>query len=439
MIYCNKGQSRLLLYAMCVFVASLPFYGYSFLNVAGRGLLRPDWMGVVLVIAVFGLRFLLNAETVRVGRLGFAVLAFNAVALLSITPPLLEGAPSLADFFSKYAQVLMLSVFFFCFSSARLEPTSLKRIARVWILVAVVVAVYGIYQSFARNLDLPFAYNSITNPTMGMEQGIASTGSKAGSYARPSSFFSEPSYLASYLLGPIFFMLYLLLNRDGKFYIFGRRQSWLALGIMTLAFVLAFSLAGFMVALLLAPVLVVQGRLRINLKAIGLAAALVLVIALASGFTGFASYFERIPNELLRVIGDPHSVAGSSSGIRLARAQATLGVGLDNPVLGVGINMYPGYMEEYIPSWFDIDWPINIAHGMWITAFAEMGLPGLILLLLLWLAPAPFLYRAMRHRMGLGGELPTLCGGLYFVLLAEIIRGLGSGGYTQTFRWFYLA
>ncbi|HTL12924.1 MAG TPA: O-antigen ligase family protein, partial [Bdellovibrionota bacterium] len=54
----------------------------------------------------------------------------------------------------------------------------------------------------------------------------------------------------------------------------------------------------------------------------------------------------------------------------------------DHPIFGVGVNNYPRFYEQYTPAFFE--WGQRTAHNSWVLCMAETGIPGVILLMILF-------------------------------------------------------
>jgi len=106
---------------------------------------------------------------------------------------------------------------------------------------------------------------------------------------------------------------------------------------------------------------------------------LVVVLCVAGG-----SLFHRLAHADIGA----RVLLNDSIGARLGYWQGTVRVIGRHPIAGVGIDRFPGYyLQEKIPSAHEVDLP----HNMWLEAWVEMGLLGLVALVAvaatgLWMA-----------------------------------------------------
>lgn len=216
-----------------------------------------------------------------------------------------------------------------------------------------------------------------------------------------------------------------------------RPQLWLALQITLLALtagllVLSQSRSGWVGAAVAGLVLVVwRGGRRTRWLLVGVAA----VVGLGLLLTGP----ERLSAGLAALVG------GDLSQKALQR-QELWGYGLrairDFPLTGMGLNVFRvAFPWLYGPGTIALDFDYATAHNHLIQAAVDLGLPGLVAYLLLWLGAARVLWQAYRR-----ARVPWLrlaAQGLSAGLLAHFAYGVTDavslGTKIGLFFWFSLA
>lgn len=181
----------LLLY---LFVAALPFIHHAPFTIAQRGV-HYDWLlsaGLIFIVIV---QILVGKRKVKINCIGYTILLFNCAAILSFLNLLDADRSQIVDFATVELQILLVTSLFFAISNLQIRWHQVRQLLKMWVLIAFIASVYGIYQVFAIKFALPL----LALPTMikGLPFGMS------GTYPRPSSFLMEPSYFAGYLIPPI--------------------------------------------------------------------------------------------------------------------------------------------------------------------------------------------------------------------------------------------
>ena len=444
----TKRVPRSLLWLCYLYVASLPFYGFSLFNWNWdeAGIARPDWLLGAALVIVFGLNLVTHRTQLRRSPANQFVVFYIFSGLLSAVNLFTATTAQFIDFGTKAAQLLLVTAVFFVISSLPVSEQEFKSILKVWFIVAVIVAVYAVYQLFARAYDWPFAYLTPTANRTGRQSGRAfafatlggpATIGKVGTlatfqYAQVSSFFREPTYLGSYLLNALILFGVLIVSNRGHMLLFkSSRLNWLFLSILLSGLLLPvalgpyFSLAatlGLMYALrrvyrlritrliLLLPVLLFLGGLLLsgaNIKFLEAAAARV------SGLFGAIIH------------GSTH---GTSFPVRLERNLAALKVWAHHPVFGVGLNN----THYYTPK------GIELINNGWVQLLSAQGLVGFMAMVLVFWSLLRSLSNLLR-KVDPSSWWYFLIVGLIFVLVSDIIDTFITFNWTHTLRWFTLA
>lgn len=134
------------------------------------------------------------------------------------------------------------------------------------------------------------------------------------------------------------------------------------------------------VGLILGLVLLALAAYRSGLQIVPLAGLLLLCLAAYSVQGAIAKMKENNLNGITRRVTDLQKGSDASLSSRKEFWRAALVMGLDHPGLGVG----PRGFHRYYPSYqADEHWFSKFAHSACISCFAEMGIPGALLLLIL--------------------------------------------------------
>jgi hypothetical protein len=154
-------------------------------------------------------------------------------------------------------------------------------------------------------------------------------------------------------------------------------KSFYGLGILLTLIVslLTYSRGGFLGLITVFIVLIAYSKNKVPIIMIGLILAII-----SSLFIG---------NDWLVIMSSSTDLNSPTAITRITMWDATWKVFLDNPI-GVGTNNIPVLAHEHIPDGIlgrlSYTWQDSVAHSFWLTALAEWGFIGFILLLkIIWL------------------------------------------------------
>jgi len=420
--------ARWLLYLL---ILAFPFFSIE------PEIFRPDWWVGALLIAAFGLGVLLKGR-LRLDPIGKAALGLHVAVLLSVTVNFWgwEG-PQWAEFFTLWLQLLFATLLYLALANLKLSQGQLRSLLRLWVFVAVVVALYGLYQVLARNLGWPLAYLPYLHPhPERLPSGLAFAG-----YVRPSSFLREPTYLGEYLLAPLLIVGVLLFYRQDRAWLL--RSRWInvaAFVCMLLAWIAAFAVAAYLtLAALFLGALLLDRRVRKPLLHIGvvllIGAALIVTLFELTGLPFVNAVVGRGARIVATAFGNEGVGFDASTLARLQEVILSLQVWVHHPLFGIGLNQLQFVGESYIPE----NWPsflrVGTMHNIWLEALVQTGIIGFMFYGLLWLQGLRMMRRVFRQGQD---PLRVLALGLFYVLLAMMIRGLMGGPFHFTLYWFYL-
>lgn len=170
----------------------LPFEGFEILSFADIHLSLPFFL-IVITAFVSVLRIILK------GRFSADLSTLLAILILifgftSVFSGFIEGSSKL-ELFKSFFLILILVLYFIGISQVRFTLGGIVLILKLLVLSGVVWSLVGIYQALANNTSLPDLFFNLTNPITGTQRI-----SYFGSYIRPTSIFTEPSWFGHYLI-----------------------------------------------------------------------------------------------------------------------------------------------------------------------------------------------------------------------------------------------
>ena len=340
----------------------LILFGTALLNLRtpARNYLFPyaPYLQLALQIGVFAL--LVPFMRIKKGPASFRFLMFFfALFVVALASSFWSSYPDLV-----FRRTLLILVPSLCVSVLALADTkpvvTFTQLAKPLVLFGAVVSLLGLIAYFFGKVEMTEwgHVQSIVIGSLRISQRVY------GYYPflRMSSLFGNPNTLASCLLVTLTMTGYLFLKGS-------RRTAWGLLALLQgSALILTFSRAGILLTLVSLALLwylsaYKQRLLKRRVFMLGiLALGSILVIAL---------YFDRLPqSERLSVYLNLRELAW-----------APLWASISNdPVLGVGFGVnYEAILE---PEGLEFG-----AHNIFLTILSEIGLPGFLLFLMLWLTP----------------------------------------------------
>lgn len=428
-----NGTQALLIRLATFYIISLPFFGFSFFNVAGRGLARPDWLVGLLLLALFTLVALRGQVKLSSSPVTLFMLLYLVSGVISGTMVL--GATTLApfiDFFTKVMQLFLVTPTFFALSSLPGGAGTVKRLLKTWVMSGLVIALHTSYQIVAQIFDLPFASFTLTNPSISVTQGRQSARTIFG-YTQPTSIFQEPSYLAAFLGPCLILLIVFVLERRAHELLFKRTwQNWLALLALVVAVFLSNSqaiLVGLVMTLLFlfGWGLVKRTRILILLVSIITVTLIVNQVLQIIGIDFLKATFYRYQYLLINIV-DRSTTQVTSFADRYQGIQIGLTIWRQYPILGIGL----GNVGYYNPL------ERVGTNNAWVQLLVEQGLVGLATLLgvfglLVW--QLTWLLRQAGQQTFWRAAIIAMLG----ILVLTMIDGLFTFNWVDPLRVFVLA
>jgi uncharacterized membrane protein YobD (UPF0266 family) len=362
----------------------------------------------------------------------FALVCVVSTAQLAIWPP--PPTPSLQSTLEMrgsalrvFVQLFLLAIHVMLFVNVLAVVRSKFRIRtaiQVFVVIALLVALYALYQPVAVAYNLPL--KDITN-------AVATSGDRFGGVLysgglvsiRPRATFQEAGNLGQFLLAALA-ILFVYSPFVGQ-----KRQTtrYLAIFIITWALIATLargSYAGLAVAIM--ALLIAETR-RVCLRQIAVSAfALIVFVAVVFPITGLTdargiSFLEVITE---RFSGDP------SSQERLKSGSVLFDVWTDHPILGVGFGAYGAYGASLTNASILLS-----ANGVWWSVLAETGIIGFCVFC--WFVATLLLGAFRGYHSCRDPELKAIIGGLGAAVVGVLTQYLFMGDRMTSFVWFLLA
>lgn len=367
-----------------LYIISVAFFNY--LIVPSVGMSRPPWVLGLLLVGRAVLQSLREGRIPRPGPFGLALLFFGVSTIANAVLALPAVGGGFTEYLRTEFQFLLCLGVVFAFAQARLDDHSVARLLKAWVWTAGAAAAFGIYEGFARVLRLPLPNLPV------LVRGSAGVIAKEfyGFFA-VSSWFREPSWLGSFLLVPLVYVISVLLFDPPPPFRFPRRWGGVLAILLALALFLSLSQAAYFCLLVVAVPLIWSARHRIMvgrvLRNASLAAILLVAITIPLRGKGadlvqaqwarFAAIIERWdrPRDVVPV---------TSYGLRMADMRAGIILWESSPVVGVGINAVRHYPQAALLS----DPESGSVDSGLLQVLVEQGLVGLaalvVALVILW-------------------------------------------------------
>ena len=417
---------RLMVWLLYGYVILSPFSAFSFLNIAGRGFGRADWLIVVLMV---GACIAYRLRPYRSPANKFVLLFIFSAILSAYNLLNISSNAQVTDYFTTGAQLLLAVAFFFVVSSLSLNERELRTGLRIWIITALLVSLYAIYQVVAFAFNWPFAHLEFTNPSITYAGGEARIFAR---YLQVSSVFREPSYLGSYLIGPIILLsLFLLKGRGNLLLSKSFMTNLIILVVLSLALFLTSSQSAYLTLLAVLGFMYLSGliaRTKTIKLLLGFAFFLIIGGLLAATFQidFLGSLVLRFKYLILNMMNPEGTLEVTSYRVRSECTLAALKIWASHPLLGVGLNNMRYHTDV-----------CEFSMG-WAQLLADQGLFGLVALgLLLW-----SLFRSLKKLSG-DRRLPAfwsiVCIVIIFILISDIVNGVFTSNWDSLQRWFTLA
>lgn len=407
---------------------ALPFYAFPVARLAGRDVDLATIVAVVFLFLTFAARPKWNLS-LESGFLAAAAL----VPLLALLGPHSEIFLPRA-FARTYAHWLLVVLFFFAVRSVAFSRHALEKIVTVQSVVAILVALFAIYQIFAIPRGWPGG-GAYLLPNQREPLRLTWIGGtyRGGGYTRPTSIFLEPAWMGGYLAWILALRLALsICTRASRTAAALFRMAALLLPAFALLATVSWGAYGDF-AVVVGATIAVHGfsaRRRFVVRTAAFLAAAIAGFLLLSppGRAIRAAVAERwTMMRMTPTSGEDPLAARDSPWIRLQNVRHTIRLIESRPLRGIGLGQFSRAAE------------VSREKGMkglslrdpwcgWLAIAAEEGILGLIILL------CAILLALRGWKLGgvLGMAVPALASLMAF-------QQLHTGSYVDLWWWYPLS
>lgn len=407
----------LLIYLLTI---SIPFYNFPLFPLsklvggAGNVPVHSGHILAVILIFIFAIRRIPKIGEIKIGAIGKAILLIILAYFVSFIG-VYQGYQNFTEYFKSLTNMLMFAMLYFAFVNSTKRQDIIIKIFKIWIIVSLFVALYGFYQLLGYYIpSLPL---------------IPGTGVREyGGIPQVNSILKEPVPFVTYLTYPIIFMSVLLAERQ-MFPFKTLEANVLTLAILLTSFILGFSITGLLHLLIfalfyfLSKLTSSKGSLRKFWLPVSIGVAFLIVgVSTDSG----QIFLSRFPSVL--TLSDGSTVA------RVHTASIAWQEFLKHPLFGIGAGNFSSYTAVGLfPG--QVHYELHHADGMFFNVLAEMGIIGVVPILLFFGTMFTSLRKVIR--LNKSNDLNFhISRGLYFMLLLYLISNLFSGGWLAFWVWF---
>jgi hypothetical protein len=315
------------------------------------------------------------------------VLICITVGISGLTPFLEGNNAHITQFIKSSAHFLFVVTIAILLMISDLKRNTFTIMIKTWLVIALLINIFGIYQMFARGFDLPFAWLEVTNVSYTVRGDIDTDDLKQlslkyGNFFRATSIFSEPSYYASFNVYTLTFLIVPFIQRKKQFFssvVFNVISFSLALVGAFLTFSLTAALGLFM----LMGALFIFEKKKQFIAVIPIFLASIVILLFVDGIVekyttvSVAELFKkRVEGLYYLTKGREHFTYGETVGTRSENARKSYEIWKENPINGCGLGL-TGYQKKYALGYSDFTI---------LAMLAEQGILGFIVFNLLFIA-----------------------------------------------------
>ena len=415
-----------------------PFYVFS----VDTGMVSVCDIGLVVYTILVVVRAM-TGERRMVVRMDVPMLSLGALFLAGV----LSGIPPLVSGNSAYMNQCMKSfvhfsyMWFFavCCAATVVKLDNVLTLFRWFVIIAIPINIFGMYQVPARAFDLPFAWIEYTGSAVRQSNQLSL---EFSGFFRATSIFSEPSAFAMYTMTTAIMLLvpYFLFNVR---IIRSRFIFYTALYSSFIGMFLTFSLTIVLLFSVFVAVLAVFARTSATGKFMAMITVMTVIFSLTNQAIStyadaelFDLYFGRI---VTTVFGGDHveGIVGESFDTRADAQRTAIMVWKQSPVFGIGFGCI-GFARDT-----DALTGVHVLQT-YLTGFATAGILGglstIVYMISLNVGMVRLLYRRLQT-MGSDRRAPTedvVLAVVTFLGLNQAVHGLSSDDLIYQYHWAIL-
>ncbi|PKL86272.1 MAG: hypothetical protein CVV22_03690 [Ignavibacteriae bacterium HGW-Ignavibacteriae-1] len=358
---------------------------FQLFSIGGSGITINDFLSFSIVVA-FLIKAVWYGEEFKIPKnpvLTFFLL-FCLSTFISGIGPLFRGNPDeLAQFFKTTAHFHQTILFAYVLFFIRIDSAVIWKFVRIWLVLSLVVNIFGAYQIVARFFDLPLAWLDVSNMSM-FARGLLGTDADSyaqlslqfGNFFRATSIFSEPSALAAFNNILLIFMLIPFIQTK-KFLFKKPLMNFMVLFWIIVSLIISFSLTGILgVVFIIGTALIFEKYSNLSnfFKSMLYFIPVIIIVEfaiLSYNDQGVVSLiWERVSSVLMFLFGGKSNfIVGESFGDRFANMGDYFTLWLHYPIFGYGFGC--GYMNYIARNWVFSDTTL-------MQVLSELGIVGFI-------------------------------------------------------------
>ncbi|TAL69763.1 MAG: hypothetical protein EPN82_03845 [Bacteroidetes bacterium] len=336
----------------------------------------------LLFYMYFAKRVIWNGDRLTIGwhnAIYYFIGLLAAIFISGLTPLFTGSAPEVIQFLKTSVHFVFLGFIVFIAISYPIKTEVWTNVIRMWMILSIIINIFGMYQIPARAYDLPFAWLDFTNISMGVRGSVDVSQIKQlslhyGDFFRATSIFPEPSALASFNVVIFIFLLIPYIQKTKPFFKSKILNTVMFVTTLTGLF-LTFSMTGFIgVFLIIFGIFMLESFRRLVPLIIILISSIILIFltdSITEKFTGVsvAGLFQN------RIEGIWHYGSVTKEGMegesiygRVHTAKRSINIWKKHPINGCGIGL----------TAYDKKEGIYFSDFSSLTALAETGLIGFI-------------------------------------------------------------
>ena len=319
---------------------------FQIFNIGNFGI-SPAYPVIAIIFFFFIVKFVANKITINLNPIVSvkSLILLQLAAGLSFLYVLSDYQADNMQFIKTYWHFLYLTSFPLFLGLFKMENRVWVNIIKIWLILSVLINVFGIYQLFARAYDLPLAWIDLTNASLtaldDTNEPYQQLSLKFQNFYRATSIFSEPSALAGYNLTIIGFMILPMFKAESIAIFKSRKFLSFIFVLSALSLFVTFSLTGVLGLVFLALAYFIYNK-GVNYKRI-IQILIAVVIIIVIGDFIIVEYFQTSLLELFytritNLLGlTNQGIAGESFDKRSSNFTSSIELWLRSPVVGIGL------------------------------------------------------------------------------------------------------
>lgn len=321
------------------------------------------YIGYIFMI-LFLVMYIFSFGRLEINRV--FIFIFTLVTLLSLLN-VFWGNDSFFSFLKQFGGFLFNGVVYYLL--IRINKNNIDKIFRVYLKLAFIVAIIGIFQEFSFLIGFKYGYDySYFIPK------ISLLGTVFG-MIRIASILPEPAHFGAVMAPAMFVSVLNIVKRESNF--ISRKASFL----ITISILLSFSLVSY-VGIVIALFLIMFNYKKIILI---VACMSVLFAFICSAYLYIPDIRMRVDDTVSVITGNaPIDKGNASTFIFCSNAIIAYKSFLHNPLFGSGLGSHPMSYDRYIaqvidPEKFNMGWDKKDASSLFSRLLSETGLMGVFL------------------------------------------------------------